>query len=83
MNLGLLSLVQYCRSFDHLEAYAPGRDKQHWPAWLEFNRLMKDSRGDVGIWHETISSEPANAKASIAGCRLWARKSCPACRCLW
>ena len=53
MNLGLLSLVQYWRSFDHLEAYARGRDKQHWPAWLEFNRLMKDSRGDVGIWHET------------------------------
>jgi hypothetical protein len=77
MNLGLLSLVQYCRSFDHLEAYAPGRDKQHWPAWLEFNRLMKDSRGDVGIWHETISSEPANAKASIAGCRLWASQKLP------
>ena len=53
MNLGLLSLVQYWRSFDHLEAYARARDKQHWPAWLEFNRLMKDSRGDVGIWHET------------------------------
>jgi hypothetical protein len=53
MNLGLLSLVQYWRSFDHLEAYARGRDKQHWPAWLEFNRLMKDSRGGVGIWHET------------------------------
>jgi hypothetical protein len=53
MNLGLFSLVQYWRSFDHLEAYARARDKQHWPAWLEFNRLMKDSRGDVGIWHET------------------------------
>src|SRR6202453_4511886 len=53
MNLGLLSLVQYWRSFDHLEAYARARDKQHWPAWLEFHRLMKDSRGDVGIWHET------------------------------
>ena len=52
-NLGLLSLIQYWRSFDHLEAYARARDKQHWPAWLEFNRLMKDSRGDVGIWHET------------------------------
>ena len=53
MNLGLLSLVQYWRSFDHLEAYARARDKSHWPAWLEFNRLMKHSRGDVGIWHET------------------------------
>jgi hypothetical protein len=52
-NLGLFSLVQYWRSFDHLEAYARARDMKHWPAWLEFNRLMKDSRGDVGIWHET------------------------------
>jgi Domain of unknown function (DUF4188) len=52
-NLGLLSLVQYWRSFDHLEAYARARDRSHWPPWLEFNRLMKGSRGDVGIWHET------------------------------
>lgn len=52
-TLGLLSLVQYWRSFDHLEAYARARDKQHWPAWVEFNRLMKTSRGDLGIWHET------------------------------
>jgi hypothetical protein len=52
-NLGLLSLVQYWRSFDHLEAYSRARDKQHWPAWLEFNRRMKNSRDDVGIWHET------------------------------
>jgi hypothetical protein len=53
MNLGVFSLVQYWRSFDHVEAYARARDKSHWPASLEFNRLMKDSRGDVGIWHET------------------------------
>ena len=53
MNLGLFSLVQYWRSFEHLEAYARARDKQHWPAWVEFNCRMKDSRGDVGIWHET------------------------------
>ena len=46
-------IVQYWRSFDHLEAYARARDRQHWPAWVAFNRLMKDSRGDVGIWHET------------------------------
>jgi len=53
MSLGLTTLVQYWRSFDHLEAYARARDKQHWPAWVEFNRRMKASRGDVGIWHET------------------------------
>ena len=52
-NLGLLTIVQYWRSFDHLETYARTRDKAHWPAWVDFNRRMKDSRGDVGIWHET------------------------------
>jgi hypothetical protein len=52
-SLGLATTVQYWRSFDHLEAYARARDRQHWPAWVEFNRLMKRSRGDVGIWHET------------------------------
>ena len=45
--------MQYWRSFDHLEAYARARDKEHWPAWVAFNKRMKDSRGDVGIWHET------------------------------
>ncbi len=52
-NLGLTSLVQYWRSFDQLESYARARDKEHWPVWIEFNRRMKDARGDVGIWHET------------------------------
>src|SRR5208337_3720591 len=52
-SLGLTTLVQYWRSFDHLEAYARAPDKHHWPAWVEFNRRMKNSRGDVGIWHET------------------------------
>ena len=46
-------IIQYWRSFDHLEAYARNKDMTHWPAWLAFNKLMKDSRGDVGIWHET------------------------------
>ena len=48
-----LWFVQYWRSFEHLEAYARSKDGKHWPAWLEFNRRMRDCRGDVGIWHET------------------------------
>src|SRR4051812_15461454 len=31
-------IVQYWRSFDHLEAYARGMDREHWPAWVDFNR---------------------------------------------
>ena len=54
MSPGLSTmLIQYWRSFDHLERYARATDKQHWPAWVEFNRRMKNARGDVGIWHET------------------------------
>jgi Domain of unknown function (DUF4188) len=70
MNLGLFSLVQYWRSFDHLEAYARARDKEHWPAWLEFNRLMKDSRGDVGIWHETYLIRAGEYESIYSGMPL-------------
>ena len=33
-----LLTVQYWRSFEQLHAYAHARDKQHLPAWAEFNR---------------------------------------------
>lgn len=45
-------MVQYWKSFEHLEAYAKDRDGQHYPAWREFNKQIR-SNGDVGIWHET------------------------------
>jgi len=46
------ALVQYWRSFEHLERYARDREALHLPAWRDFNRRVRDS-GDVGIWHET------------------------------
>ena len=52
-NLGARGMVQYWRSFDDLEQYARAQDSRHWPEWVEFNRRMKNARGDVGIWHET------------------------------
>ena len=45
-------VVQYWRSFEHLERYARDPDAEHLPAWRQFNRLVRGS-GDVGIWHET------------------------------
>jgi hypothetical protein len=45
-------LLQYWRSFEHLERYAKDPDREHRPAWAAFNRAIA-SRGDVGIWHET------------------------------
>jgi fumigallin biosynthesis monooxygenase-like protein len=45
-------IVQYWRSFEHLDAYAKDRDGVHYPAWKAFNTKVR-SNGDVGIWHET------------------------------
>jgi hypothetical protein len=46
-------VVQYWRSFDHLDAYARDRDASHLPAWVNFNRKV-GINGDVGVWHETF-----------------------------
>ena len=47
-----ITVVQYWRSFDALEAYARSRTAAHLPAWQAFNQAV-GSNGDVGIWHET------------------------------
>ena len=46
-------IVQYWRSFEHLERYARDRDATHWPAWVAYNQKVGAASGDVGIWHET------------------------------
>lgn len=50
---GARAIIQYWRSFDELERYARSKDHEHWPAWVAFNKRLGNSRGDVGIWHET------------------------------
>jgi hypothetical protein len=47
------AVVQYWRSFEHLERYARDRDAAHWPAWVAYNKKVGAASGDVGIWHET------------------------------
>jgi hypothetical protein len=47
-------LIQYWRSFEHLERYARARDAEHYPAWVKFNKRV-GSNGDVGIFHETYA----------------------------
>jgi len=46
------AVLQYWRSYEHLERYARNPTAEHLPAWREFNRRVRGS-GDVGIWHET------------------------------
>ena len=52
-------MVQYWRSFEHLERYAKDRDQTHWPAWVAFNKAIGSS-GDVGIWHEAYRVRPGD-----------------------
>ncbi|HBS26751.1 MAG TPA: DUF4188 domain-containing protein [Gammaproteobacteria bacterium] len=45
-------MVQYWKSFEHLESYAKSKASNHLPAWAAFNRKISNN-GDVVIWHET------------------------------
>lgn len=65
MNFGVI--VQYWRSFEHLEAYARDPDKLHWPAWIDFNKRVGKSRGDVGIWHETYKVRAGEYECVYSG----------------
>jgi hypothetical protein len=68
---GGMLIVQYWRSFEHLEAYARSRDRQHWPAWVAFNQRMRESREDVGIWHETYLVHAGEYEAIYSGMPPW------------
>jgi len=47
-----ITVVQYWRSFEHLERFAKNPDDPHLPAWRAFNKRVGAS-GDVGVYHET------------------------------
>jgi hypothetical protein len=67
-SLGVI--VQYWRSFEHLEKYARDRDQSHWPAWVDFNRRVGASRTDVGIWHETYRVRAGEYECVYSGMPL-------------
>jgi hypothetical protein len=60
-------IVQYWRSFAHLERYARSREHLHLPAWRDFNRRVARARGDVGIWHETYQVRAGEYEAIYSG----------------
>jgi len=66
-GLSMGVIAQYWRSFDHLESYALSKDNAHFPAWLAFNKRMKNSRDDVGIWHETFQVMAGQYEAVYSG----------------
>lgn len=65
--MGISVIVQYWRSFEDLEKYARSQDKEHWPAWMNFNKRVSNSRGDVGIWHETYKVRAGEYEAIYSG----------------
>jgi hypothetical protein len=52
-ELGLTTIVQYWRSFDHLEAFATNTDDPHLAVWRAYWKRVGTS-GRTGIWHETF-----------------------------
>jgi len=51
-EMGLPTIVQYWRSFEHLEAFARDKDDPHLEIWRQYWRRV--GRSDrTGIWHET------------------------------
>lgn len=51
-EMGLPTIVQYWRSFEHLEAFARDQDDPHLEIWRQYWRRV--GRSDrTGIWHET------------------------------
>jgi hypothetical protein len=51
-EFGFPTIVQYWRSFDHLEAFARDTDDPHVDAWRNYWRRVGRSPRS-GIWHET------------------------------
>jgi hypothetical protein len=51
-EFGFPTIVQYWRSFEHLEAFAKDQTDPHLAAWRNYwKRVGSDNRS--GIWHET------------------------------
>ena len=64
-ELGFPTIVQYWRSFDHLEAFARDQDDPHSAAWRAYwRRVGKDDR--TGIWHETYLVKAGDYEAIYA-----------------
>jgi Domain of unknown function (DUF4188) len=51
-EMGLPTIVQYWRSFEHLEAFAKDKEDPHLEVWRNYWRRVGKS-GRTGIWHET------------------------------
>ncbi len=61
-EMGIPTIVQYWRSFEHLEAFAKDKDDPHLDVWREYWRRVGKS-GRTGIWHETYMVKASQYEA--------------------
>jgi hypothetical protein len=62
LSFPVIMLVQYWRSFEHLEAFARSPADLHMPAWQRFYREVGKSDA-VGVFHETYLVSPDQCEA--------------------
>lgn len=60
-----ITLVQYWRSFEQLEAFARNTDDPHLEPWRRYNKRVAKT-GDVGVFHETYQVGPGQYECIYA-----------------
>ena len=58
-----ITVIQYWKSFEALEAYAANAERKHRPAWTAFYKRATSGTGAVGIFHETYVVRPGEVES--------------------
>ena len=58
-----ITVIQYWKSFEALEAYASNSERKHRPAWTAFYQRSTRGTGAVGIFHETYVVRPGDVES--------------------
>jgi hypothetical protein len=61
-----ITVIQYWKSFEALEAYAANAERKHRPAWTAFYKRATSGTGAVGIFHETYIVRPGEVETLYA-----------------
>jgi hypothetical protein len=60
-----ITMIQYWRSFEHLERFARDVDDPHLEPWRRYNKRVAKT-GDVGVFHETFKVGPGQYETVYA-----------------
>ena len=58
-----ITVIQYWKTFEALEAYASSSEQKHRPAWTAFYKRSTRGTGAVGIFHETYVVRPGEVES--------------------